>query len=139
MKLLLVREKPVKSGQTFTHGKLYQVVDGHPNTFVCYTLEDQVRPDNVKINGKTAIPAGIYNVSVTMSTRFKKELPLLANVPNFSGVRIHGGNTDADSIGCVLVGGFRHDTGISNCAPFVSLLTKMIKQAGTCKLEIRNP
>jgi hypothetical protein len=70
--------------------------------FECFTLEDRVRP--VKIHGATAIPAGIYEVAITFSDRFQKPLPLLLNVPNFAGIRIHPGNTAADTEGCILVG-----------------------------------
>ena len=80
-----------------TIGTLY--VD---DQFECYTLEDKVRP--VKIKGKTAIPAGRYEVIINFSQRFGRMLPLFLNVPNFEGVRIHPGNTAADTEGCILVG-----------------------------------
>ena len=69
--------------------------------FFGYCLEDAVRP--TKIKGKTAIPAGKYEVVVTMSNRFKREMPLLVNVPNYEGIRIHGGNTHLDTDGCLLI------------------------------------
>ena len=78
------------------------LIDG---VFVCWTLEDVVRP--VKIPGETAIPAGRYDVRLSFSQRFQKTLPELLAVPGFAGIRIHAGNTQADTAGCLLVGRIR--------------------------------
>lgn len=94
MKMKLIRFKKTNS---CTFGKLY--ID---DKFLCYTLEDIVR--EVKIKHQTAIPAGTYQVVINYSIRFKKMMPLLINVPNFTGVRIHAGNTAASTSGCILVG-----------------------------------
>jgi hypothetical protein len=94
---LLVQRK--KSSSKATIGDLY--IDG---IWQCVTLEDVVRPDGEKVDGATAIPADTYNVIIDASTRFKRDMPHILDVPNFTGVRIHSGNTDADTEGCILLG-----------------------------------
>ena len=92
-------------GDKHTIGKLF--VDGQ---YLCYTLEDKMRQEadkpvaEWKVYSQTAIPTGDYSVMITLSNRFKKVLPILLNVDGFSGVRIHAGNSSADTEGCILVG-----------------------------------
>ena len=86
-------------GSSATIGELL-INDKH----LCDTLEDRVRPEGEKVYGKTAIPEGTYEVKLTHSPRFKKILPEILNVPNFSGIRIHTGNSSKDTEGCILVG-----------------------------------
>tara|TARA_R110001606_G_scaffold374612_5_gene532488 strand:+ start:1233 stop:1703 length:471 start_codon:yes stop_codon:yes gene_type:complete len=76
--------------------------------FFCYTLEDQLRWEGVKVYGQTCIEADRYEVVLTMSNRFKRIMPLLLNVPMFSGIRMHGGNKAENSHGCPLIA-FKRD------------------------------
>lgn len=119
MNLKLVRK-------TFTEESTIGVlsVDGETE---CFTLEDKVRA--VKIHGKTAIPSGIYEVAVTFSDRFKKPLPLLLSVPNFAGIRIHSGNTAADTEGCILVGTTQQKDKVLNSRVAFSTLFAKIQAA----------
>jgi hypothetical protein len=91
----------------YTHGQLF--IDGK---YFCDTLEDEER--DVKIDGITAIRSGRYSVDVTLSVRFKRRLPLLKNVANFTGVRIHSGNTAKDTEGCILVGEYAAEGYVKN-------------------------
>lgn len=106
----------------------------------CDTIEDRVRIlndknldgdfDDVgegKIYGETAIPDGVYEVILSMSNRFKRELPLLLNVPGFEGVRIHSGNTQEDSHGCIIVGTNDKKGWVSNSRTTEILLIKKLK------------
>jgi len=100
MKLKLLRST---EGHTFTEGKLF--ID---DVMECYTIEDTDRhlEDNQeeKIYGMTAIPRGLYHIEITRSSRFKKDLIAINNVPFFRGIRIHTGNSSKDTDGCVIVG-----------------------------------
>lgn len=92
---------------TYTIGRLYVEGDLFSNT-----LEDPVRDysdPNYKVYGKTAIPYGRYRITMVHSPKFSKryggrKVPLLNNVPDFTGILIHSGNTAEDTDGCILVG-----------------------------------
>jgi hypothetical protein len=94
---MTITVKRLYKTKTSTIGEL--LIDG---VFECFTLEDIER--DVKVKSETAIPKGTYKVIINQSNRFKRLLPLLINVPNFEGVRIHSGNSNHDTEGCILVG-----------------------------------
>ena len=121
MELKVIRE-------TFTDestiGKLF--ING---VFHCFTLEDKVREN--KIQNVTAIPKGRYEVIINFSNRFQQQMPLLLNVPNFEGVRIHWGNFAKDTDGCILLGTTKSVNMIGNSrtayAKFMAVLNKVSK------------
>ena len=86
----------------------YPNANGTPGDYIidrkvfCHTLEDVVRPEGIKIQNETSIPTGRYKISLTFSQRFGKVLPELLNVNNFTGIRMHGGNTVLNTAGCIL-------------------------------------
>lgn len=93
----------------YTIGRLS--IDGE---YFCDTLEDTDRGltsdmskaeiAEIKIPGATAIPTGRYSVVFTYSPKFKKNMPLVCGVPGFEAIRIHPGNTNQDTDGCILPG-----------------------------------
>ena len=130
MNLTLQRTSP--AGHPMTFGKLYS--DGK---FFCHTLEDEVREvpgqpvASWKIKGATAIPAGEYIVSLQYSPRFGPETLTLHNVPGFEYVRMHAGNTHADTEGCILVGMRATDASLigGTSRPAVNLVKSEVRAA----------
>lgn len=80
----------------------------------CSMLEDEDRGlhadmtldeiKRIKIPGKTAIPRGVYEVKITYSPRFGRNMPLLCGVPGYSGIRIHSANYASQLEGCLAPG-----------------------------------
>lgn len=115
-----IKIKRIAKRETYTIGKMY--IDG---VYVCDTLEDKDRGlkqtmtdaeiKKIKVPNETAIPTGKYRLLLNIkSPKFGDRqfyaqtcngcVPRIDNVPCYSGVLIHCGNTDKDSSGCILVG-----------------------------------
>ena len=139
---ILVRREPVKAKATI--GRLF--IDG---IFECDTLEDEVREvkgrpvSEWKIYGETAIPQGSYRVTFENSARFGRDTLTVNSVPGFDGIRIHAGNTDKDTHGCLLIGTRSHpDFVVNSRAALASLKSKVsdaIKRGESVEIEYINP
>ena len=115
MELILER---IAKRKTYTIGRLYiqkrvddEYLAGTENQYFCDTLEPTWRDyanGAYKVKGRSAIPEGRYAVVISYSPKFKAWLPILLGGPEFNrkwqGIRIHAGNTAADTEGCILVG-----------------------------------
>lgn len=130
MELLLLRNRFYK---THTIGQLY--INGVLFSFV---LEDVIREvqgqpvEKWKVKYETAIPQGVYEVVLQPSGRFGPDTPTLLNVPGFDLIRIHSGNTDKDTDGCLILGYKLTDSGliaVGSTKPAVLDLKGKIKQA----------
>ena len=121
LELNRIAKKPLYTiGRLFVHGKYF-----------CDTLEDRCRDldKEEKVMNGTAIPEGIYEVIVNVSAKFRRKLPLLLDVPHFSGIRIHRGNMDKDTSGCILVGENKQQGRVINSTGYELKLTEMIEKA----------
>lgn len=101
-------------GETYTISSLFV-----NHSYLCDALEDKVRdlPEKCpntpkwkpctckeKVYGQTAIPRGTYKVTLQMSPKFKRKLPVINNVPHFLGILIHRGRLPEHTEGCIIVG-----------------------------------
>lgn len=137
MELLLERKE---TNRDFTLGNLF--IDGK---FYCNILEDPIRDINkngtfdcgeFKIKGHTAIPYGTYEVEVTYSPKFKRNLPILKNVKHFEGIRIHRGNSVDDTEGCLIPGQEYGEGRVINSTRCELELTSMIEKCNLKKEKV---
>ena len=126
MKLILNR---IYKAEGYTIGRLS--IDGK---YFCDTLEDQVRDlsKEKKVPGQTAIPEGTYQIVVNYSPKFGRKLPILVNVPFFTGIRIHRGNTAEDTSGCILVGMNTEKGKVLGSTIYEMAITKKLSDAEKC-------
>lgn len=139
-----IQLKRTYNNDRYCIGHLY--IDGK---FVCDTLEDtdrgldcKMKPSElkrIKVKGKTAIPTGIYKVTVkVVSPKYAKKqffknfcggkMPRLINVPAYDGILIHPGNKPEDTDGCLLVGSNKVKGGLINSTDaFVKIYDRLIQ------------
>lgn len=82
-----------------------------------------------KIMGKTAIPYGRYEIKLVYWAKHKRKCPLLQNVPGFTGIFIHAGNTAEDSEGCILVGENKEKGKVLYSRYHTEIVTNYIRKA----------
>ena len=111
MKLELYR---FSSQNESTIGILYLVNnETNQKDFLCFTLEDEKR--SVKVYGETRIPKGTYQIEYRKEGGYHNKyakrfanihrgMLLLRDVPNFTHILFHCGNSDDDTDGCLIVG-----------------------------------
>lgn len=131
MKIKLYRLRETNNA---TIGMLF--IDG---VYFCDTLEDKIREK--KIMHETCIDAGIYQVIINYSQRFERQMPLLIDVPKFVGIRIHSGNTIANTSGCILLGDAGCSDYLVNTTSFFNEFYLKLQKAlikGKCTIEIIN-
>jgi hypothetical protein len=129
MELTVLRNRFHKD---YTAGQLY--IDG---VYFCFTLEDEIR--DVKVKGETAIPEGYYDVAFEDSPKFGPQTLTILNVPNFTHIRIHAGNTEKDTDGCILVGWRINSAGVIVPGTSRTALVELKKKVTMpCKIRIIN-
>jgi hypothetical protein len=122
---------------TYTIGKLYIGVE-----FQCNTLEDPVRdlidlnddgdfndPDEGKIYGDTAIPAGKYRIKMQFSPTFQRMMPYLQDVPGFTYIMMHNLSDVSQTKGCIGVGENTQQGRLVNPRAWSDLLNSKITAA----------
>lgn len=94
-----------------TLGLLFDVTEGRK--FLCFTIEDEAR--DTKVKGETRIPAGKYELKLRKEGGYHqryvkkygsmhKGMIHVQDVPGFTYILWHTGNTDEHTMGCLLLG-----------------------------------
>ncbi len=129
---------------TYTIGRFS--IDG---VTICNTLEDPVRELNDinhdedfndlgegKIYGETAIPCGRYKVEIVWWKKHQRYIPVLKDVPGFTGILIHSVATAKDTEGCIGVGENKEKGRLINGPYWSTYITQKIQEAINNKEEI---
>ena len=135
--------------ENYTIGKLYasgSFLEGKKGRlievgYICDILEDKFRGNELKgkkVDGKTCIPEGVYEVKMTFSPYFNRLLPELMQVPYFTSIRIHSGNTPEDSKGCLICGENKVVGKVINSKLCLDIIVEKINQYDFCNIVVKN-
>jgi hypothetical protein len=131
MHILLTRDTWTPTSTTGTLS-----IDGKPFGFSLEDVDrslnqsdDPSRIQRLKVPGATAIPYGTYTVRKTWSPKYGRHMPEVCDVPGFRGIRIHAGNDDGDTAGCILPGKSRARNRVYTSAKYAAWLEKEILAA----------
>lgn len=137
----LTLKRPKRTEAPFTISDLF--IDG---VFFCHVLEDTDRGlyktdelwyiKSIKVKHETAIPYGEYQIVMSFSNRFQVYLPELLDVPGYSGIRIHAGNSEIDTSGCLLPGIRKGNKVLQSKATTTTLISLIKKRSKTEKVFI---
>ena len=140
--MIKLRLERLYKGSKYTIGKLYI-----NDEYFCDTIEDIDRGlkssmsveyiKKKKVYAETAIPTGTYKIEMTYSNKFKRILPLLVDVKGFSGIRIHRGNTEKDSSGCIVIGENKVKGRVINSTPYEVVLVKRLLDEDDIEITIQ--
>ena len=120
--------------EDYTMGLLF--IDG---VYFCDTIEDKFRGNDLsktKVYGETCIPYGVYDVKITYSPKYKKNMPQILDVPYFTGIRIHSGNSAKDSSGCVICGIKSKNGEVLESRKTYNALLKRLETAKYIKIDV---
>lgn len=123
----------------------------YPDGLTNETLEDICRAWGIKHGGSTAIPVGRYRMTVSMSSKFNRKMVMIYTESNqyevkmngigFKGIRVHGGQSNKDSWGCVIVAKRRtsNQTVQGSCeAQFTAAVESYEQKGYDVYLEVKN-
>jgi hypothetical protein len=126
---------------TYTVGEMYL-----DNQYLCDTLEDRDRGlsqstplseiKKIKVMHRTAIPTGTYKVILNFSPSKKRLLPKLEEVPCFSGILIHRGNSADDSSGCIIIGEYTTNGKLINSTKYENELVEKLQNEKNISITI---
>ena len=136
-----LRVKRVFRGDSYTIGHMYiDEFDNGDYKYFCDTLEDKCRITDgdcsTKVYGETAIPEGTYKFIMPYLNKYRRKVPLLIDVPCFTGILIHAGNTIFHTEGCILVGKNKEKGKVLESKLTVDALTQILNNANQQEFEI---